>query len=142
VSDLIIGDHLGKPTTLPWGFRFAGGIHPLDGVPPIGTVVHPVALYDLIITSVVLLVLIGFMRKRRAPGSTIALFTLWYAGSRVFTDFLRTDPRRLFGLTGSQLTSMVAIAVVVAALLWRRATPRSWFQRSPLRAPANAGDCV
>jgi prolipoprotein diacylglyceryl transferase len=125
-SDLIIGDHLGKPTTLPWGFKFVGGMHPLEGVPAVGTVVHPVALYDMVLTTVLLVVLLRFALRPRAVGSSIALFTLWYAGSRVLTDFLRTDPRRLLGLTGSQLTSIVLIAVVLTGLVLRgRASRRS-----------------
>jgi len=116
LSDLIIGDHLGKPTSLPWGFKYEGGMHPLAGVPPIGTVVHPVALYDFLLTTVLFVVLIRFLRSPRAQGSVIALFSLWYAGSRVFTDFLRTDPRRFAGLTGSQLTSIVLIVGVLTAL--------------------------
>lgn len=129
-SDLIIGDHLGKPTSLPWGFRYVGGMHPLEGVPAIGTVVHPVALYDMLLTTALLLVLLWFARRPRAVGSSIALFTLWYAGSRVFTDFLRTDPVRLFGLTGSQLTSILLIAIVVTYLVLRR--------RSDGRTPGSA----
>jgi prolipoprotein diacylglyceryl transferase len=118
-SDLIVGDHLGKPTSLPWGFKYIGGMHPLEGVPAIGTIVHPVALYDMLLTTALLIALLRFARRPRAVGSSIALFTLWYAGSRVFTDFLRTDPARLFGLTGSQLTSIVLIAFVVAGLVLR-----------------------
>jgi phosphatidylglycerol---prolipoprotein diacylglyceryl transferase len=124
VSDLIIGDHLGTATTLPWGFRYVGGVDPLAGMPPVGTVVHPVALYDLLLTTVLLVVLIRFLRSPRATGSVIALFTLWYASSRIFTDVLRTDPRRLFGLTGSQLTAIAAVAVV-ALFLWRRSRASS-----------------
>lgn len=116
VSDLIIGDHLGKPTNLTWGFRYVGGVHPLDGAPPVGTVVHPVALYDLILTTILLVLLIRFLRSPRARGSAIAFFALWYAGSRILTDFLRTDPRRLFDLTGSQLTSTVIVIAVLVAL--------------------------
>ena len=119
-SDLIIGDHLGKSTSLPWGFRYVGGVHPLDGVPAVATVVHPVALYDMVITTALLFVLLRFARRPRAPGSSIALFALWYAGSRVLTDFLRTDPRRLLGLTGSQLTAIVLIGVVSAGLAVRK----------------------
>ncbi|MFB3739410.1 MAG: prolipoprotein diacylglyceryl transferase [Candidatus Velamenicoccus archaeovorus] len=119
LSDLMIGDHLGRPTTLPWGFEYVGSDHPLAGAPPIGTVVHPVALYDLLLTTVLLILLLRFVRSRRATGSAIALFTLWYAVGRVLTDFLRTDPRRLLGLTGSQLTSIVAIGVVTALLIRR-----------------------
>lgn len=132
-SDLIIGDHLGKPTTLPWGFKYVGGIHPLAGAPPLGAVVHPVALYDLILTTALLFVLMRFVRSPRATGSAIALFTLWYAGSRILTDFLRTDPQRLAGLTGSQLTSLVLVAGVLVALRLRarreaaaQATQKSW----------------
>jgi prolipoprotein diacylglyceryl transferase len=118
-SDLIVGDHLGKPTSLPWGFKYVGGMNPLEGVPAIGTIVHPVALYDMLLTTALLVVLLRFARRPRAVGSSIALFTLWYTGSRVLTDFLRTDPRRLFGLTGSQLTSIVLIAIVIAGLVAR-----------------------
>jgi len=142
VSDLIIGDHLGKPTTLPWGFKYVGGIEPLAGVPPVGTVVHPVALYDLILTSILLVALIRFLRSPRATGSAIALFTLGYAGSRVLTDFLRTDPRRLAGLTGSQLTALALIAAVLVALWGRRrrsaTMPALAGPRSPARSPSGA----
>ncbi len=134
VSDLVIGDHLGKPTTLPWGFRYIGGTMPLNGVPPIGTVVHPVALYDLILTTALMFVLLWFLRSPRATGSAIALFTLWYAGGRILTDFLRTDPRPFVGLTGSQLTSIVAIGVVSVAL-WLRARRGSSAARVPSASP-------
>lgn len=120
ISDLVITDHLGKTTTLPWGFRYVGADHPLSGAPPIGAVVHPVALYDLLLTTALLVALVWFLRSSRATGSAIALFTLWYAGGRLLTDFLRTDPRRLLGLTGTQLTSIALVAAVLAALGRRR----------------------
>lgn len=137
-SDLIIGDHLGKPTSLPWGFRYVGGMHPLDGVPALGTVVHPVALYDMLLTTVLLVVLLRFARGARAPGSSIALFALWYGTSRVATDFLRTDPRRLFGLTGSQLTAIVLITLVCVALIVRNARDDGGDRRDG-RPSADAG---
>lgn len=137
-SDLIIGDHLGKPTSLPWGFKYIGGAHPLEGVPAIGTVVHPVALYDMLLTTALLIVLLRFARRPRAVGSSIALFTLWYAGSRVFTDFLRTDPRRLLGLTGSQLTSIVLIVIVVAYLVLRARSDRTTPPSTAPRATSGA----
>lgn len=140
VSDLIIGDHLGKPTSMPWGFRYVGGVDPLAGVPPLGTVVHPVALYDLILTTVLLIVLIRFLRSPRATGSAIALFTLWYSTGRVFTDVFRTDPRRLAGLTGSQLTALLFILVTVVAL-WLRArrTARAPVPSSISERPRSQG---
>lgn len=115
-SDLITGDHLGKPTSLPWGFKFAGG-DPPGVAPPVGSVVHPVALYDLVSVAVLLVVLLLFLRKQRSPGSAAALFALWYATGRLAFDFLRIDPVRAFGMTGTQLTSIVVIVAVTSWLL-------------------------
>ncbi len=124
VSDLIIGDHLGKPTGLPWGFRYVGGNPPGDA-PALGTVVHPVALYDLVLTSILLLTLLRFLRKRHTAGAAVALFAGWYATERLLLDFLRTDPVRAFGLTGTQLASIVVIGTVAAWLAVQALRPRA-----------------
>lgn len=96
-SDLIIGDHLGKATGMPWGFRYVG-TNPAGEAPPLGAIVHPVALYDLLLVS--------------------ALFV----AERLLLDFFRTDPIRALGLTGTQLASVaVLLAVgVVLSVRWRR----------------------
>lgn len=119
ISDLIIGDHLGRPTGLPWGFRYVGD-DPPGVAPPIGAVVHPVALYDTLLVTVLFVVLVLFLRRPRAHGSAAALFALWYASDRLLLDFLRTDPTRAFGLTGTQLASLGVLVVTTAWLLRRR----------------------
>lgn len=117
-SDLVTGDHLGKPTSLPWGFKYLGRDAPgLD--PPLGAIVHPVALYDLVSVAILFVVLALFLRKARAPGSAAALFAVWYATGRIFLDFLRTDPVRAFGMTGTQLASVLAVPAIVAWLVLR-----------------------
>ena len=85
------------------------------GILAIGAVVHPVALYDLLSVTVLFCVLVWFLRRPRAAGSAAALFALWYASGRVGLDFLRTDPTRAFGLTGTQLAS---VAVVLVTGTW------------------------
>ena len=117
-SDLIIGDHLGKPTGLPWGFKYVGE-NAAGTDPPIGAIVHPVALYDLVSVTILLGVLVWFLRKPRVPSSVAALFALWYATGRLLFDFLRTDPVRAFGMSGTQLASVVVIATVLGWLLYR-----------------------
>ncbi len=113
--------------------------------PPIGAVVHPVALYDLLSVTVLFFVLIWFLRGPRAAGSAAALFTLWYAGGRVGLDFLRTDPTRAFGLIGTQLASVVVI-VATGAWLLVRARRRGADEQATkaaasgaLASPASAG---
>lgn len=118
-SDLITGDHLGKPTDLPWGFKYLGRDAP--GVDPtLGAIVHPVALYDVISVAVLFVVLVLFLRRTRASGSAAALFGIWYGIDRILLDFLRTDQIRAFGMTGTQLTSVIVVPAIVAWLLVRR----------------------
>ena len=132
ISDLITGDHLGTPTDLPWGFRYVG-TDPPGHAPRIGEVVHFVALYDVVLVAVLLGVLVLFHRRRRAAGSVAALFAVYYSADRILLDFLRTDRTRLFGLTGTQLASIV-IAVVVATWLLRRQRSRPTPPAGVIRA--------
>jgi phosphatidylglycerol:prolipoprotein diacylglycerol transferase len=118
VSDLVIGDHLGKPTGLPWGFRYVG-VDPPGTPPPVGAVVHPVALYDMVLVSLLAAVLVVFLRRPRAIGSGVALFAAWYSVQRLALDLLRTDPVRAIGLTGTQLASLAVLAAVIGSLAFR-----------------------
>lgn len=119
ISDLITGDHLGKPTDRPWGFRYVG-TDPPGQAPTVGQVVHFVALYDVVLVAILLVALLWFARRPRAAGSVAALFALYYSVDRIALDFLRVDPARAFGLTGTQLVSVAVVAVVSGWLLVRR----------------------
>lgn len=118
IGDLIIGDHLGKPTAFPLGWRCEGAVGqgpPLpaseyldalhQGTPPsagcYGLTLHETALYDFISTIALLCVLVAAGRVARNRGLLFLIFVLWYGMVRVVTDFLRVD-RRYLGLTGSQ----------------------------------------
>jgi phosphatidylglycerol:prolipoprotein diacylglycerol transferase len=118
-SDLVIGDHLGKSTGLPWGFRYLG-TNPAGDAPPLGAVVHPVALYDLLLVSALLVVLVAFLRSPRAAGSAALVFAAWYSAERLLLDFFRTDPIRALGLTGTQLASVGVLLAVGGVLSVRR----------------------
>jgi phosphatidylglycerol:prolipoprotein diacylglycerol transferase len=141
VGDLIIGDHLGKPTSWALAFRYRGGI--LAGYDCVGGVcqtalsgghtqlitaqgsrlldqngaligqgvgVHQTALYDFIATMFLVVLLLWLNRLPRRAGIITLTFGLWYGTGRIITDFLRVE-NRFFGLTGSQWTSIVVVAV-------------------------------
>ncbi|MGH9216411.1 MAG: prolipoprotein diacylglyceryl transferase family protein, partial [Acidimicrobiales bacterium] len=76
-----------------------------------------------LLVAVLCAALVVFLRRPRAAGSAGALFALYYSTDRLFLDFLRTDKTRAFGLTGTQLASIVVIAVVAAWLLARNQRP-------------------
>ncbi|HYI44024.1 MAG TPA: prolipoprotein diacylglyceryl transferase [Actinomycetota bacterium] len=157
VGDLIIGDHLGKPTDFVLGWRClgSGGEPPIEAgsymqaaeggnYPSLGCFdlsVHQTALYDFGWTILLLGLLLWLGRKTRNTGFLILVFTVWYGVMRVVTDFLRVDKRYL-GLTGSQLMTL-ALGVIALYLLARyRGAPPS-FVLEPgggPEEPPDAGD--
>jgi phosphatidylglycerol:prolipoprotein diacylglycerol transferase len=167
VGDLIIGDHLGKPTSWALAFRYHGGN--LAGYDCVGGVcrtalsgghtelvtthqaqlitkngaligqgvgVHQTALYDFVATMLLVAILVWLNRSPRRTGILTLTFGLWYGTGRIITDFLRVE-NRFFGLTGSQWTSTVVVAVCLATLLSfaiRRSGPRG--KREPEEEPS------
>lgn len=145
LGDLAIGDHLGAPTSAPWGWRCTGDLNPVGDpnalgmtapvpypemavrsgaieAPVVGCFDVPVlqtALVDAVVALVVLAVLLAIERRvdwRR--GSLASAWVVVYGVLRVAGDVLRED-RRWFGLTGTQWALSVAVVVVVA-MWWRR----------------------
>ncbi len=138
IGDLIVGDHLGKPTELFFGYRCP----PLDvdTASPCdpGVVVHQTALYDLVLTLGLLGLLLFLRRKPRFDGFLIMVFGIVYGAQRIVEDFLREDVRRL-GLTGSQITAVVVVLVCGGWLLFRRRTPGWGRWDEPTLPGAGAG---
>jgi phosphatidylglycerol---prolipoprotein diacylglyceryl transferase len=142
IGDLIIGDHLGKPTSFFLGWRClgeSGGVAPQPadvyraalerGEPPtlgcFDLVLHQTALYDFISAWILFGALIWLGRKGVRRGVLALTFTFWYGGVRVITDFLRED-KRYFGLTGSQLWALVLMTIALGLLARYRGAPPQW----------------
>jgi phosphatidylglycerol---prolipoprotein diacylglyceryl transferase len=123
IGDLIVADHLGKSTDFFLGYRCPPPTVDTASPCPPGAIVHQTALYDLILT-IGLLALLLWLRKKHPQwdGFLIFTFATYYGVGRVIEDFLREDVRH-FGLTGSQWTSLGAVAVSVYVLFVRRRTP-------------------
>jgi phosphatidylglycerol:prolipoprotein diacylglycerol transferase len=157
IGDMIIGDHLGKPTEFALGWRCLGtasgdaaisadryvqatrfGEYPSLGC--FDVTLHQTALYDFFSSILLLGTLLWLGRRARNPGFLILVFTVWYAAMRLITDFLRVD-RRYFGLTGSQLMSVVVGLIAIYLLLrFRGAPPRYATPGGPGDEPPDAGD--
>ena len=140
IGDLIIGDHLGDPTSFALGWRCTGetgGVEPASAAtyerlaesspPSLGcfdVVVHQTALYDFVSTLLLLGLLLYLGRSLRRTGLLTLVFVIWYGTMRVITDFLRVDKRYL-GLTGSQLLALSVVLVSLYLLArYRGAPPR------------------
>jgi phosphatidylglycerol:prolipoprotein diacylglycerol transferase len=135
VGDLIVADHLGKPTNFFLGYKCPPPT--VDTASPcLGDVVHQTALYDFLLVAILLVALLRLRRTPRYDGFLITVFGAWYGVQRVVEDFLREDVRRL-GLTGSQITAIITIAVCVWHLAFVRRTPRwgNWEEPPTMAEP-------
>lgn len=139
IGDIVIADHLGPPTSLPFGFQCPTnvdvGVTVGSPCPP-GEVVHLTAAYDMLAGFVIFaIVLWARPRLRAIRGQTALLVVVLYGINRFTLDFVRADDRRL-GLTGSQWTALAAVLVGAALMTWRR---RSAFRRSEEQPSATDG---
>jgi phosphatidylglycerol:prolipoprotein diacylglycerol transferase len=142
IGDLVIGEHLGGPTSFFLGWRCSGAFrdplapYPFPGVGP-GTVqgcfdvaLHQTALYDFLAGGIVFALLLVLERKPRFDGFFMAAFAVLYGLGRFMTDFARAADKDLLGpLTGSQLTALatvLAVLVYVAVARPGRRTPYAW----------------
>lgn len=127
IGDLVIADHLGKPTKLFFGYACPAVDTGTPCVAEVGEAVHQTALYDMVAAALVALVLFR-LRRRGLPSGALALsFGVLYGAARFVEGFYRLDITHGTGLNGSQWTALIvgiASAVGLAAL-WRRTRRRS-----------------
>jgi hypothetical protein len=128
IGDLIIADHLGRPTDFVLGYRIPDGVELAPGYgPPTyvpGAVVHQTALYDLVGALVLLGVIYLVGRKPRPAGTLFAVFSLWYGLQRFLIDFTRNREvieSSFGGLSGSQWAGLAfALGGAVGLVMLRR----------------------
>jgi phosphatidylglycerol:prolipoprotein diacylglycerol transferase len=135
IGDLIVGDHLGKPTNFFLGYKCP----PLNidtASPCVGQVVHQTALYDFVLTIGLLALLLWLRKKPRFDGFLIMVFACYYGVGRVIEDFLREDVRH-FGMTGSQWAALATVLAAAYMLFVRRRSPGwgRWDDTPTMAAP-------
>ena len=125
VGDLIVADHLGKATDFFLGYKCP----PSDvqtAVPCVagpGHLVHQPALYDFILTIIVLVLLVQLRKRVHYDGFLILVFGVFYGLNRFIEDWFRVDVTHGLGLTGSQWTALVTMVVCGAWLIFGKRTP-------------------
>jgi phosphatidylglycerol:prolipoprotein diacylglycerol transferase len=104
----------GLPTTLPWGMSFPNGIEP---TPPLVRV-HPTPLYELAAG----LLIGGWLwwrgGKQRGTGAIVGEYLLLSGIARFLVEFIRRNPKVLWGLSNAQLASAGSVLVGVALIVW------------------------
>lgn len=117
IGDLVVADHLGKPTDFVLGYRCPATDTASPCAAPIGRAVHQPALYDLLSVSALLGLLLWLERRRPSEGTLILTFAAIYGTARVIEDFFRIDETHGLFLSGSQWTALVTGTIALALLL-------------------------
>jgi phosphatidylglycerol:prolipoprotein diacylglycerol transferase len=121
------GDY-GFPTTLPWGTDYSRGTYPPSlafrnfpeitgkypgGVVPDNTLCQPTPVYEFILCAILFVILWRAQRHLRPEGKVFMLYLITAGLERFSIEFIRLNPRIMFGLTEAQL---IALALILAGL--------------------------
>jgi len=117
IGCLLSGDgDYGVPTKLPWGMSFP------NGVVPTTERVHPTPLYEFFIWLAIAAILwrVGkrALTDSSVRGGVFSGYLILTGIARFLVEFIRINPRSIFGMSNAQAASLVSI-VVGAILLWR-----------------------
>jgi phosphatidylglycerol:prolipoprotein diacylglycerol transferase len=132
------GDY-GIPTDLPWGTNYENGTVPPsvmfrgseialnypDGIVPDNTPLHPTPVYEFLICFVIFIVL-WRLRKKDLPdgkagwidGKLFMFYLIFISIERFSIEFIRLNPRILFGLSEAQLISILLFVIGVLGLIY------------------------
>ncbi len=117
IGDLIIADHLGKPTDSALGYVCPTGPTGSPCMAPVGEAVHQTALYDMLGAAAVFVLLVWLGRRRRPETFLTLVFGVTYGLVRVVEGFARLDVTHGTGLNGSQWTSIVVVVAATVGLV-------------------------
>jgi phosphatidylglycerol---prolipoprotein diacylglyceryl transferase len=87
-----------------------------------GVRVHPAPVYETILYTLVFLVLLRLERKNRPIGQLFYIYLVLVGICRFMVEFIRVNPRVLFGLSEAQLIALIIVVIGLAAYTWSRTT--------------------
>jgi phosphatidylglycerol:prolipoprotein diacylglycerol transferase len=109
----------GRETALPWGMAYPNAI--VGWHYPPGVRVHPTPLYELLAYSLIFLFLWSIRTRQHANGTLFWWYLVLAPAARFMVEFVRINPRTVFGLTEAQAISLALMAVGA----WRLVATRS-----------------
>lgn len=109
--------HLFGMTFHPWGMAFPNGIEPVYHP------VYPTPLYELAAGLVIGAFLWWRAGKPHAVGSILGQYFILAGTARFLVEFIRRNPRVLWGLSNAQLASAGAVLAGIALVVWAARRP-------------------
>lgn len=125
------GDY-GIPTDLPWGTNYENGTVPPSamfrgsdiaqnypgGIVPDNTPLHPTPVYEFLGALLIFWILWKFRKKDWADGKLFMFYLVFSGMARLLVEFIRLNPRILFGLSEAQLISIGLMIIGTIGLIY------------------------
>jgi phosphatidylglycerol:prolipoprotein diacylglycerol transferase len=105
------GDY-GVPTDLPWGMAYP------NGVVPTLEKVHPAPVYETLAHLGIAVFLWKTRTRFATPGLSFSFYLILAGLARFLVEFIRINPRVLWGLSQAQLLSIAMIAFGLGLMLY------------------------
>lgn len=124
--------HLLGFTFHPWGMAFPNGIEPIFNP------VYPTPLYELGVGLLIGWYLWWRLGKPHAVGVIVGQYLALSGLARFLVEFIRRNPKVLWGLSNAQMASAGAMVVGIALTVWAANRPAFASRKTPapLEKPA------
>ena len=126
IGNIINGDILGSPSSLPWATAYTNPNAVLQSCCQLGVPYQPAAIYEMIGTILIGVILFSLRRRGARVGVLAIGYVALYALSQLIIFVYRnSEPTVLGPFKQAQVTALVILAAGVPALvaLWRRFPP-------------------
>jgi phosphatidylglycerol:prolipoprotein diacylglycerol transferase len=122
VGCVINGCCCGKTTSLPWAFFWTHPDSHASACAPLGTLIHPTQMYELLGDLVIFALLFWVFRGHVKPnGSLLALYFLMYSALTFTVRFWRGDVESFAGpIQEGQLIAMIVFVLAAGWLVLKR----------------------
>lgn len=109
IGCLLRGCCFGITTDTGWGVDFGDGI-----------LRYPTQLFESVFMLILFVVLLLLLKNKPKEGALFTLFIVTYFFFRFWIEFVRSEPRILFGLTGFQYTALTVLTYYAMRILTTR----------------------
>jgi phosphatidylglycerol---prolipoprotein diacylglyceryl transferase len=109
--------HLFSFTFKPWGMAFPNGLEPTL------VAVYPTPLYELVAGLLIGWWLWRRLGKPHASGAILGQYLLLSGIARFLVEFIRRNPRVLWGCSNAQLAAVGSVVAGIALIVWAATRP-------------------
>ena len=109
---------------VPWGTNYSNGTLPpsvafrgteiaqkFGGIVPDNTLCHPTPVYEFILGVIIFSILWYYRKKFKIDGKLFFLYLILSGIARLLVEFIRLNPKIIFGLSEAQLISIILITI-------------------------------